>query len=98
MINEKSELANKIVSEKLNIFQPKLLRLKDKHSIDISPIDKQYIIEKEKLSQKFENLKESKKQASMREYKTELQEKITSFYKNPFKFMDYIIEKYCKYI
>ena len=26
-----------------------------------------------------------------------MQEKLVSYYKNPFKYMDYIVEKYCKY-
>jgi hypothetical protein len=95
MINEKSNSINKIVSEKIDIFQPKLLRIKHKNILDESPVDKQYILEKQKLAEKLELLKESKKQIESKEYKTELQERVTSFYKNPFQFMDYIIEKYC---
>jgi hypothetical protein len=96
MINEKSESINKIVSENINIFQHKLIRMKDKYILKESPVDKQYKIEKDKLAQKIENLKVAKKQTESKEYKTELEEKVTSFYKNPFQFMDYIIEKYCK--
>ena len=95
MKNEKSELVNKIVSENIKIYQPQFLRIKDKYILDESPIDKQYFVEKQKLAHKLENLKEAKRQTEQKEYKSELQEKVKSFYKNPFQFMDYIIEKYC---
>ena len=97
-------------TETMQIFQPRLLKLKKStNKIRKQPdMDDEYLLRKTEIKNKMKQMAKVEKQMKKDEhinYNTgifyiinmlELKEKVTSFYKNPFEYMDYLIEKYCK--
>lgn len=101
----------KNMSNTTKIFQPKLLKLKETDSFftNINPMDviissndhknKTLIEQSLKKLKKFEVSSENSVNEGNKIINKDysMQEKLVSYYKNPFKYMDYIVEKYCKY-
>jgi hypothetical protein len=98
--------------ETVNIFQPKLLRLKNSSLLGTGTKQEREIqmleYEKERIMKQAQVLNNYKKEISKRKNSSseifennqddniKLRENIKSFYKNPFSYMDYLIETYCK--
>lgn len=102
-----SEVPGLVPSGPVNIFQPKLLRLgkfthtqlnlDEMHKKQSKAIKKKIkeIIKIEKKMQQEERNNYNSSKAFDINFLLGMKEALISFYKNPFKYMDYLIEKYC---
>ena len=107
--NAKETLDNKSLEEDINtlfqkdhivIKQPKLLRIKknDMNNVQkiIPNLNDEYKKENKVIKKRIKELKEIDKQLKEEEHNAQLERNLTSFYRNPFCYMDYLVKKYFK--
>ena len=99
--NAKETLDNKSLEEDINtlfqkdhivIKQPKLLRIKknDMNNVQkiIPNLNDEYKKENKEIKKRIKELKEIDKQLKEEEHNAQLERNLTSFYRNPFCYMD----------
>lgn len=96
-----SSVYNPQLDTKIQIFQPKLLKMKNPVQINAhNEMVKTFKEENKRIKDRIRKIQKLDRQMKLDEdgkNDTIVKGKIVSFYKNPFVYMDYLIEKYCNY-